>query len=298
MNFKHSGALGDIIYSLPILQKKWQDTGERQMLYVALDVPATFYPVKKNLFKKILFRIPERINFEFSKRNKKEPFDLRNLYDRFYPRVFHPAKNVRMNEWGYNSIRPLLLQQPYIADVKIYAGENIDVNLDEFRNLSVDYTNGDIASWHIQATGIHANLDLPWLIYKKDSTYKDAIVLGRSARYRNDDIDYSVLEKCSECIYFVGLLSEYDDMKQIVPKLIYRPTSNAAELASIIGSSKIYIGNGSFAFAIAEGIKNKRFYEECPWCKSVKPKQNSFLFTNQNSFENLLSQYTTYSLHD
>jgi hypothetical protein len=291
MNFKHSGALGDVIYSLPILKQKWKETGEQQTLLIVLDVPILFYPAKNNFLKKVLFRIPERINFEFSKRNKKEPFDLTSLYDAFYPRVFHPAKNVLLNECGYRFIENLLIDQEYIENVDIYRDQKIDIDLDLFRNLPVDYTNGSIVDWHIQATGMHADTENPWILFKKDLKYIDTIVWGRSARYRNDRIDFSILEKYADHLVFIGLDSEYEDMKKLVPSLVYKKIETARQLASIIGSAKLYIGNGSFTFSVAEGIKVPRLYEQCLWCDSVQPKNNGHKFTNQAEFETLLEKY-------
>lgn len=291
MNFKHSGALGDIIYSLPVIKQKWQDTGIKHNLYIELDVPVVrhSYPAKKNFLLDILFRIPEKVNFELKKRGKKE-FNLNWLYRNFYPRVGHPAGNVHMNRAGYDLLYPLLIMQPYIETVAIYSGQKIDIDFEAFRNLDTDYSCGHIPNWHMQATGIVADIQNPWLDFKYKAKYAEKIVWARSSRVINEKIDFSVFKNTPNLI-FVGLDSEYQAMKKIVPNLVHEKTNDATELASAIGSAKLFISNSTFAFAIAEATKVPRLYEECSWCKTVQPINKGFKFTNQAEFEKALKSY-------
>jgi ADP-heptose:LPS heptosyltransferase len=60
---------------------------------------------------------------------------------------------------------------------------------------------------------------------------------------------------------FVGVEAEYAEMRQQLPKLEYRPVQHFLELAQVIAGSRLFIGNQSFPFAIAEGLKVKRLLE-------------------------------------
>lgn len=290
MRFKHSGALGDIIYSLPIIKQKYEETGQKQDLYLKIGSYITHPPKKKVLLLSVLFKIPQKIHSYIYKKTGRAPFNITWWYDRFYPRVPHPAKDVLLNQEGFDFIKPLLLAQPYIGLVLVYTNQQIDVDLDSFRNLNVNYQDGDIATWHMQATGMQANLVEPWLIYEKDEKYSDCIIWNRSLRVQNESIDFSVLGTFKK-VYFVGLDSEYEQAKQLLPNLSYVKVQNSKDLLGVIGSSKLFIGNSSFCFALAEAIKINRLYEECLWCQSVKPKNNAVVFTNQKEFEHALGKY-------
>ena len=55
-----------------------------------------------------------------------------------------------------------------------------------------------------------------------------------------------------------------DDLKKEIPNLDYYDCKNFLEAAEIIKSSKFFIGNSSFGFTIAEGLKVPRVMESYP----------------------------------
>ena len=62
-------------------------------------------------------------------------------------------------------------------------------------------------------------------------------------------------------IYFVGTEDEYKEMKQQINHLQYLPVKNFLELASYIAGAKLFIGNQSFPFSLAEAMKVNRLLE-------------------------------------
>ena len=60
---------------------------------------------------------------------------------------------------------------------------------------------------------------------------------------------------------FVGIEKEYEDMRQVLPDLKFQPVSDFLEMATIINSCKLFIGNQSFPFSIAEALKTTRLLE-------------------------------------
>ena len=63
-------------------------------------------------------------------------------------------------------------------------------------------------------------------------------------------------------------------------------------MASIIKSSKFFLGNLCFAYSIAEALKVPRILETCPDFPVVFPcGENAFDFYHQNHFENLFKNF-------
>jgi len=60
-------------------------------------------------------------------------------------------------------------------------------------------------------------------------------------------------------------------MKAKLPQLIYRPIDDFLEMAQVIKGSKLFIGNQSSPFALAEIMKVPRCLEVCPTAHNVIP---------------------------
>ncbi len=114
--------------------------------------------------------------------------------------------------------------------------------------------------------------------------------MARSFRYRAPGIRYDFL-KSHPNITFVGLKEEYEDMKTVIPGLKYRAVQDFLELAKIIAGCKFFIGNQSFPFAVAEGLKVPRALELCFECPNVIPEgPNAYDFLYQPQFEKVVKQ--------
>ena len=173
---------------------------------------------------------------------------------------YHPLGNTTMNEKMAQLLKPLLEYQPKISTVDIYNGQPVDYNLDEFRRYGFPMDKGNITHWYFNVYGIYYDTSVPWIIAPKDDQYGDKIVIARSHRYRSPLVDYSFLKKYRNKI-FLGVKEEYDDLKQELPDLEFKPVKDFLEMATIINSCKLFIGNQSFPFSIAEALKVKRLLE-------------------------------------
>ena len=70
-----------------------------------------------------------------------------------------------------------------------------------------------------------------------------------------------------------------------------RPTKNFYDLARIIAGCKFFIGNQSFPFALAEGLKVKRVLELYFECPNVIPAgEHAYDFCYQEQFEKIVKQ--------
>ena len=112
----------------------------------------------------------------------------------------------------------------------------------------------------------------------------------RSLRRQNQFIDYSFL-KSYKNIIFIGLENEFNDLKKKISNLEYYNSKDFLELSAIIKNAKLFIGNLSFGYALAEGLKVPRLLESGPNFPFVYPNgENAYDFYFQEHFENLVKR--------
>ena len=144
--------------------------------------------------------------------------------------------------------------------------------------------------WYFHLAAIHCDLNEPYVFVNNHKTINNKIVILRSARRQNKLINYNFLNDYKD-ILFVGLKDEYISLKKELPLLDYYDPINFLELAEIIRSSKIFIGNLSFGYALAEAIKVPRLLESQPDFPLVYPNgENAYDFYFQEHFEYLFKK--------
>lgn len=202
----------------------------------------------------------------------------------------HPVGTVMLSEKMVSLLSPLIIEQSYITICEAYDNQKIHVNLDIVRSKTISLSNGNIARWYSYFTGFTPQLWKKWLVVKPDHTYQDTIVLARSERYRNPSISYAFLSNYKNLV-FIGVQSEYDDMKKNIPDLKWLQVTDFLELARVIAGCKLFIGNQSFPFSIAEGLKVPRILEVFAKVANVIPEgENAHDFYFQDHLENLVRQ--------
>jgi len=201
----------------------------------------------------------------------------------------HPLGKVMLDEPMANNLKELLSSQSYINKTVIYEDQDVHLDLSLFRESGMDLSKGNIARWNFYTTGINADLSEPWLNAEPRMEFSDSIVLARSSRYNNPLINYSFLSDFKN-IVFVGVRSEYERMKEIISTLEWYPVNNFLEMAQVIMGSKLFIGNQSFPFSVAEGLKALRILEVFPMLPNVMPEgRNGYDFYFQKHFEYLVT---------
>ncbi|MXV15639.1 glycosyltransferase family 9 protein [Hufsiella ginkgonis] len=203
----------------------------------------------------------------------------------------HPLGNVMLNRRMIGMLVPLIGAQPYIHSCNVLENQHIDVDLDGFRKAGIPLHQGSIARWCSYVTGITPDIARQWLHVSPDNSFNETIVVARSSRYRNPMIDYSFLSAYGN-ILFVGVEEEYLDMKKSIPALRWHPVSDFYELASVIAGCRLFIGNQSFPFSIAEALKVPRILEASFEVLNVIPEggNNHHEFYFQEHFELLVQQ--------
>ena len=201
----------------------------------------------------------------------------------------HLFGKVYLTENSIKKILPLLKNQTFLNMVEIYDGQKIDIDLNFFREMPINF-NIDSVRWYGHLVGKYPDLSLKYLEVDNHDKFKNYIVIMRSLRRQNKFIDYSFLSSYKNKI-FVGLKNEYEDLKNSVNGLEYYDSKDFLELASIIKNSKIFIGNLSFGYALAEALKVPRLLESGPNFPLVYPNgQNAFDFYFQDHFEKLVKK--------
>jgi hypothetical protein len=202
----------------------------------------------------------------------------------------HPLGTVMLNQKMVDLLAPLVLSQNYINGCETYNGQQIHIDLDFFRSKLIPVDRGNIARWCGYLTGVTPQLWKNWLTIEPNKTYANTIVLARSERYRNTSINYAFLQKYNDVI-FIGVASEFEDMRQSIPNLKWVQVDDFLKLAQIIAGCKFFIGNQSFPFSIAEGLKVPRILELYYEIANVIPEgENAYDFFFQEHFESLVNE--------
>jgi hypothetical protein len=204
-----------------------------------------------------------------------------------HPAFKHPLGGVMLNRYMFDNLRPLLLECNFIDDVVIYTNQKIDYDLDKFRKISFNLGAGDIKKWYLYAFPELQEYyeNSPIFISSEQSDY---IVVNRSERYNNGQLDYSILNKVDLPIYFVGTETEFKLMKEIVWDIQHKKVDNFLELKYFISASKLFIGNQSMCYSIAEQTGCNRLLEVYFSCPNVITQ--GWEMFNQEGFEYALKQ--------
>ena len=252
--FKHSGAFGDLIYSLPIV--KHFGGGEFYLHLNQIDwIGMNYYGSKPNPFHQGRLTMSD---FEFMRSFMEAQeyisafsvmdaaAEITHNLDRFRNLfVGHPGNYVDIYSVTFNikdlETRTQLRNQPWLTvpNTKVLEGKSVVVNR--------------TARWTPPLLGQQ------WEQWRKDGTEQKAV--------------------------FVGLEDEYHNFKKVTGwDIPYQPTKNMLELAQYIAGAEIFIGNQSMALSLAIGLGTKFYCElrqdlplernEC-WFKD-HPKGNYF----------------------
>jgi hypothetical protein len=221
----------------------------------------------------------------------------------YYEGAKHPTKGnngteVTMNQKMFDMVRPLILALPYVDDFLVWQGETVHFNLDRISNMQINIPFGEIRNWigyvfpELQADLGEQVIDIPfsWKHNPKHDV-SEAIIVNRTSRYRNPHIHYGLLNKYAQShkIYFAGTLDEFSEFSGFVANAEYLKVDDFLELAFYISQCKLFVGNQSFCFALAEAMKVPRVLEVCSFAPNVIPVgKNAYQYYDAECFETIL----------
>ena len=210
----------------------------------------------------------------------------------FYLQINKPHKvihrnnysNVVMNENTLNMLLPLLKCQKYINNVEKYNNQEIDINFDNFRELPISFLSDNLR-YCFHLVGIQPDILEAYISVDPHKKITNKVVILRTLRYQNYFISYKFLENY-ENLFFIGTKVEYEDLKKEVKNLQFYSCRDFLEVAMIIKSCRVFIGNSSIGHGLAEALKIPRLLEACPYFPAAQPHgKNAYDFYFQTHFE-------------
>ncbi len=212
---------------------------------------------------------------------KPMPKDEKNI-NKYYSQYF-------ISEYVSEKLIPLLKNQKFIKKIEIYKNQEIDINLNFFREMYNNF-NIDSVRWYFHLTGVHANLNEPYVEADNHKDFKNFVTIMRSSRRQNSLINYKFLSKYDDVI-FLGLRDEYIELKKEISNLQFYDCKNFLELSMILKNSKVFVGNLSFGYALAEALKIPRLLESGADFPLVYPNgKHGYDFYHQEHFESLFEK--------
>jgi hypothetical protein len=188
---------------------------------------------------------------------------------KYAPGFTHPLGNVMLNSYMFNNLKPLLKSLDFIYDVLPYNGQKVDYDLDKFRESGFNLSAYDIKRWY-EIVYPELACEVEEQIFEIDEPKNDYLVINRTQRYNNSQIDYTFLNEVENTKVFVGTESEFKLMESKIEGLEYYKPKDFLDLAYFIDAG-IFIGNQSMCFAIAEQMKSRRLLELYYGCPNVIP---------------------------
>lgn len=229
--FNHSGKMGDLLYSLYFCKAVLGTTKDDKFDFnIQVDVPETLTGREKGI--------------------------------------------PRLSQAGAEYIVSFLKDQPYIN--KLTISKEFDpskyeraFNLDNFRQLKLNYSNGYIADWYFNLTNfpLKRNFEEQLIDVKPNPDFNGKAVFLQTKKYINPFVDLNILKKWEDKLVFIGLDDEYDIVKPHLHIPHYK-ASSGLEVAQALKGAAVTISNQNGNFAIAELMKVNRIllpaqYELC-----------------------------------
>lgn len=200
----------------------------------------------------------------------------------------HPLGGVMLNQGMFDRLHPLLAAQDYLGEVTVEDGSPVDYDLDLFRDSPLPLEKLNISRWYFYYTGVAVDLSKPWLKADPDPSFRETVILARSLRYRNTGLDYRFLAGVKRLV-FVGMENEYEDMRASISNLEWFRVDDFLQLARAVAGCRLFIGNQSFPFSLAEALKVPRILETDPMGPNVVPAgDNGYDVLFQKQFEALV----------
>jgi hypothetical protein len=253
-NFLHTGNIGDVHSSLPVMREFYRQTGKKVNLYLEKDHPAEYYQ------------------------------------GAVHPTKSAAGEMVMLNEAMINMMIPLYQAQPFIEEVKVWENETVHVDLNKIRTTFVGMPSFSLNRWYFYVfPDLACDLSGVWLEVpdaEKDLA-KGKIVITRSERYLNPKIDYSFLKPYEDDLVFCGTMREYNIFCMTYDLNVRKLTiSNFLELAQAIKQCKFHITNQTQAFQLSEGQKIPRILELCGVAPNCIPiGEHAYDFFAQGALE-------------
>lgn len=188
-------------------------------------------------------------------------------------RIQTRGRGLKMNERGWNFIKPLVEYQPYVEKTVLsreYDKGIVDYNLNSFRKYFsekewIRKTNQNLVFLQQIACGLDFGYKGPWL-FAPDVKKENKTVACRSTRYQSSHPIYEAIDKHLRSNgVFIGTEFELSVFKNCFGiDMRHKDVKDALEAAKEIKSSELAIFNSSLFYWIAVGLGHPNIMHELP----------------------------------
>lgn len=198
----------------------------------------------------------------------------------------HPLKNVMLNEATARMLFPLC--EAWGIKCELYAGQEVDYDLDKFREHGINLSGYDIRRWimceypELKPPSVTRNYPhIP-------NTQEPYVTVNLSERYRNSiaggNDKWRMLNELSIPVKFIGVESEYLKFHDLCPNAVHEQVADFEHMARVIRGGMFHFGNQSSPFALAEIYDHPRALEISPYCPNVVSQGERWevIYTNDN----------------
>lgn len=179
-----------------------------------------------------------------------------------------------INYGGAEMLIPFLKSQGLdgkVISVSDLIYHTFDIDMDARVTFGWSGNMGDIYTWNSLFYGVYPDMTKPF--FKIDEVEKqDIVIIARTARYNNPNIDYTFLNKIDKKKIFIGTESEFVYLKDCFPNIKdieFYQIKDFLDGAKLIKSAKLFISNQTSFAVLGEGLGIPRVLEVCPQFPSV-----------------------------
>lgn len=256
--FTHSGALGDILYSLPFCQAFSQALGYEQFDFI------------------ITANLPFFHGHQHPAGSVMTSMALANF---LLPLLQQQA----------------IIRNADVVDLNHIDTSRLShcQNLDQFRQLPINLAANHLANHYFYLTHALLKKDFYSATLKVEPDVRAAgkIIVFRSSRYRQPELSYQSLHAYKDHILYLGLPQEYEQFRQECFECEHMVVANALEAAQLMQGASLIVGNQTFLFAIAEQLKVPRLLEQAPNIPNVLTMGGwAHEIISQSHFDGLISR--------
>lgn len=238
INVLHNGSIGDVWASIPGLKEIKRKTDFKMNMYLLCGQKADYYAGAT------------------------------------HPTVNEKGEMVMLNEGVIKMMIPLLEAQGIFEKVGQWKkGIPVHLDLNKIRETNVGMPNGCLSRWYFMCyPEMACDLTQKWLTVpdSNKNLAKGKIIVTRSERYNNPNINFKFLAKFENEVLFAG-----DNLEHIIFNARYGlntkrlVVNDFLELAQAIKQCRFHISNQTMSFQFSQGLKKPRILEHCTYAPNV-----------------------------
>jgi glycosyltransferase involved in cell wall biosynthesis len=206
----------------------------------------------------------------------------------------------------FKSIEPVLTQQEYIYNAYFCdTPPSNHINLNRFKSKYIEIPTLSNVEIDIlrktKITKLFSDLlmlddrsDECWLKCQTTKQLDTPIIINRTNRYNDESFPWKqIVNKYNNLLTFVGTEDEYKKFTTKFGNVSYIKTPHIDELFQIIAGCQLFIGNQSFCYSLAEGLKKPCIQESDKWFKNCQHfRNNALIFKDGEPYDfNCVSKF-------